>query len=172
MNNVRKFIAVTAAFSLLAVVWVRTPMAASPDTTGPGKGRFAHGARMGGGFAGGAPLITIALNHKTELNLTSDQVSKLENIRTHYQSQVAPTQQQLTSIEKEIASLMQQTPANLVQIKSKIQDAEKYRSDLRYLRIEALENGRSVLSQQQQDQLKTFVRSRHGNFRGSQGQPS
>jgi len=171
MNNVRKFIAVTAAFSLLAVVWVRTPMAASPDTTGPGKGRFAHGARMGGGFAG-APLITIALNHKSELNLTSDQVSNLETIRTHYQSQVAPTQQQLTRVEKEIASLMQQTPANLVQIKSKIQDAEKYRSELRYLRIEALENGRSVLSQQQQDQLKTLDRSRHGNFRGSQGQPS
>ncbi len=171
MNNVRKFIVVTAAFSLLAVAWVRTPMAASPDATGPEKGRFAHGARMGGGFAG-APLITIALNHKSELNLTSDQVSNLEDIRTHYQSQVAPTQQQLTSVEKEIASLMQQTPANLVQIKSKIQDAEKYRSELRYLRIEALENGRSVLSQQQQDQLKTLVRSRHGNFRGSQGQPS
>src|SRR6266550_3095698 len=136
MNKVRKFIVVTAAFALLAVAWVRTPMAASPDTTGPGKGRFAHGARRGGGFAG-APLITIALNHKSELNLTSDQVSKLENIRTRYQSQVAPTQQQLTSVEKEIASLMQQTPANLVQIKSKIQDAEKYRSELRYLRTEA-----------------------------------
>ncbi len=171
MNNVRKFIVVTAAFSLLAVAWVRTPMAASPDATGPEKGRFAHGARIGGGFAG-APLITIALNHKSELNLTSDQVSKLENIRTHYQSQGAPTQQQLTSIEKEIASLMQQTPANLVQIKSKIQDAEKYRSELRYLPIEALENGRSALNQQQQDQLKTLIRSRHGNFRGSQGQPS
>jgi len=76
MNNVRKFIVVTAAFSLLAVAWVRTPMAASPDATGPAKGRFAHGARIGGGFAG-APLITIVLNHKSELNLTSDQVSNL-----------------------------------------------------------------------------------------------
>jgi Spy/CpxP family protein refolding chaperone len=171
MNKVRKFIVVTAAFALLAVAWVRTPMAASPDATGPEKGRFAHRARMGGGFAG-APLITIALNHKSELNLTSDQVSNLESIRTHYQSQVTPTQQQLSSVEKEIASLMQQTPANLVQIKSKIQDAEKYRSELRYLRIEALENGRSVLNQQQQDQLKSLVRSRHGNFRSPQGQPS
>jgi Spy/CpxP family protein refolding chaperone len=67
---------------------------------------------------------------------------------------------------------MQQTPANLIQVKTKIQETEKYRSELRYLRLEALENGRSVLSAQQQDQLKTLVRSRNENFRGSQGQPS
>ena len=126
---------------------------------------------MGPGFFG-APLITIALNHKSELNLTTDQVTNLENIRSHYQSQVTPVQQQLSSIEKEIASLMQQTPANLVQIKSKLQDAEKYRTDLRYLRIEALENGRSVLTDQQKEQLKTLVRSRRGHSRAPHGQPS
>jgi Spy/CpxP family protein refolding chaperone len=172
MNSLRKFVVVSAALALSAVALVKTPMAASPDQTGPAKGGFTHGARMHGAVAFGAPLITIALNHKTELNLSPDQVANLENIRSHYQSQVTPIQQQLVSSEKEIASLMQQSPANLIQIKSKIQETEKYRSDLRYLRIEALENGRSVLSQQQQDQLKTLVRSRHGNFRGPQGQPS
>ena len=80
--------------------------------------------------------------------------------------------QQMRSIEKEIASLMQQTPANLIQVKSKIQDAEKLRSELRYLRVEALENGKSVLSSQQRDQLKTLVRSQHEQFRGRRGQPS
>jgi len=78
----------------------------------------------------------------------------------------------LSSIEKEIASLMQQTSANLVQIKSKLQEAEKYRTELRYLRIEAVENGRSVLTDQQKEQLKTLVRSQHGRFRTPQGQPS
>jgi len=96
----------------------------------------------------------------------------LEKIKSHYQAQVTPLSQQLQAIEKDIAGLMQQTPANLIQVKAKIQETEKYRSELRYLRLEALENGRSVLSAQQQDQLKTLVRSRHGNFHGSQGQPS
>jgi hypothetical protein len=67
---------------------------------------------------------------------------------------------------------MQQSPANLIQIKSKIQEAEKYRSELRYLRVEALENGRSVLTSAQQDQLKTLVRSRHGHSHRPQGQSS
>jgi Spy/CpxP family protein refolding chaperone len=171
MNNLRKYLVLSAALALSAVAWVKAPLAAAPDPNAPVKPGFHRGAWMHGGVAG-APLITIALNHKSELNLTPDQVANLEKIKSNYQNQTGPTQQQLASTEKEIASLMQQSPANLVQIKGKIQEAEKYRADLRYLRIEALENGRSVLSQQQQDQLKTLVRSRRGNFRGQEGQPS
>ena len=171
MKKIPKFI-LGSAFAVLAVgALVTAPLAAGPETTQPTKRPFARGDRMVGRF-GGAPLITIALNHKSELNLTADQVAKLEQIKSHYQAQVTPLSQQLQTIEKDIAGMMQQTPANLIQVKTKIQETEKYRSELRYLRLEALENGRSVLSAQQQDQLKTLVRSRHGNFRGPQGQPS
>jgi Spy/CpxP family protein refolding chaperone len=169
MNKVRKLIIGTTLFAMSALAVFNTPMAAAQE--GPGKKPFTRGDRMLGGFAG-APLISIALKHKSELNLTSEQVANLEKIRTHYQSQVTPPQQQLTAIEKEIATLTQQTPANLIQIKAKIQEAEKYRSDLRYLRVEALENGRSVLTAQQQDQLKSLVRSTHDQFRKQPGQPS
>ena len=172
MQKVRKLILGSAVLALSAVAAINSPLAAGPDGAGPGRRPFAHGDRMVGGFAGGAPLITIALNHKTELNLSNDQVANLEKIKSHYQSQVAPLVQQLQANEKEIAGLMQQTPANLIQIKSKIQDGEKVRSELRYQRVEALENGRSVLSSQQQDQLKTLVRSRRDQFRTPQGQPS
>ena len=171
MKKIRKFILGSAFAVLAAGALVTAPLAAGPETTQPTKRPFARGDRMVGRF-GGAPLITIALNHKSELNLTTDQVAKLEQIKSHYQAQVTPLSQQLQTIDKDIAGLMQQTPANLIQVKTKIQETEKYRSELRYLRLEALENGRSVLSAQQQDQLKTLVRSRHGNFRGSQGQPS
>lgn len=172
MKNVRKLFLGGAALAFAAVVAVHTPVAIGQDGPRPDKQTFARGNRMHGGSFGGAPLISIALRHKSDLNLTSDQVSNLEKIRNHYQSQVTPLQEQLKKLETELASLMQQTPANLIQIKSKIQDGEKLRSELRYQRIEALENGRSVLSAQQQDQLKTLVRSRHGQRRGMQGQPS
>lgn len=75
-------------------------------------------------------------------------------------------------VGKLFAALTQQSPANLIQIKSKIEDGEKYRSELRYMRIEALENGKSVLTAAQQDQLKTLVRSRRGHGGATQGQPS
>jgi len=170
MNKIRTFVLASSVFAISGLLLVNTSMAASSDTNPPAKPGFARG-RMGPGFFG-APLITIALNHKSELNLTTDQITSLENIRSNYQSQATPAQQQLSGIEKEIGSLMQQTPANLVQIKSKLQDAEKYRTELRYLRIEALENGRSVLTDQQKEQLKTLVRSQHRRSRTPQGQPS
>ncbi|HEY6999791.1 MAG TPA: Spy/CpxP family protein refolding chaperone [Candidatus Binatia bacterium] len=170
MNKIRTFVLASSVFAISGLMLVNTPMAASSDTNPPAKPGFARG-RMGPGFFG-APLITIALNHKSELNLTTDQITSLENIRSNYQSQATPAQQQLSGIEKEIGSLTQQTPANLVQIKSKLQDAEKYRTELRYLRIEALENGRSVLTDQQKEQLKTLVRSQHRRSRTPQGQPS
>lgn len=172
MQKVRKLILGGAVLALSAVAAINSPLAAGPDGAGPGRRPFAHGDRMVSGFAGGAPLITIALNHKTELNLSNDQVANLEKIKSHYQSQVTPLVQQLRANEKEIAGLMQQAPANLIQIKSKIQDGEKVRSELRYQRVEALENGRSVLSSQQQDQLKTLVRSRRDQSHKPQGQPS
>jgi len=170
MSKLRIFVLAGSMFAMSGLMLANTSMAASSDTNPAAKPGFARG-RMGPGFFG-APLITIALNHKSELNLSTDQVTNLENIRSHYQGQVTPVQQQLSGIEKEIASLMQQTPANLVQIKTKLQDAEKYRTELRYLRIEALENGRSVLSDQQKEQLKTLVQSRRGHSRTPQAQPS
>ena len=123
-------------------------------------------------FGAEAPLISIALKHQTELNLTGDQVATLEKIRTQYQSQTTPIVEQLRSVEGEIRSLLQQSPANLVQVKLKIEEAEKLRSDLRYLRIEALENGKSVLTAAQQDQLKSLFASMRQNFHRSHGQAS
>ena len=172
MNKMKSLLLGGAVFALSTVTVVSTGMTAAPEGSGPGGKPFAQGRRMHGGFGDSAPLISIALNHKTELNLTGDQVSNLEKIRTNYQNQVTSLHQQLGSIEKEIGGLMQQTPATLIQVKTKIQEGEKFRSELRYLRVEALENGKGVLSQQQRDQLKTLVRSQHEQFRSRHGQPS
>ena len=170
MKTVTGFIFGGAA--LAAVVLVSAPMAATPDGAAPRGGPFAHGARMGGGFGGGAPLVNFALQHKSDLNLATDQVANLEKIKSHYQSQVTPLQQQIQAAEKEIATLSQQSPANLIQIKAKIQETEKVRSELRYLGVEAMENGRSVLTAPQRDQLKTLVAARQQNFRQMHKQSS
>lgn len=81
-------------------------------------------------------------------------------------------QQQLRTLEGELRQLLRDTPANLVQAKLKIEESEKLRSELRYLRIEALENGRSVLTAEQQDQLKNLVREGHRGKRKAPAQAS
>ena len=171
MKRFRGFVLGSAAFALAAVFAANVPAVLGQEGSSGNKRPALRGDRMHGGFAG-APLISIALKHKSELNLSADQVANLEKIKSHYESQVTPLQQQLTAAEKEIATLTQQSPANLIQVKAKVQEAEKYRSELRYLRIEALENGKGVLSTQQQEQLKTLVRSRHESFHKPQRQRS
>ena len=159
------FLLGSAVLALSATSLVFSPLTTNVEAQTTGQGTFTPRHGMHRGFGEGAPLISIALRHKTELNLSPDQVANLEKIRANYQAQVMPLVQQVRAIDKEVATLRQQTPANLIQIKTKIQQAEPLRSELRYLRLEALENGKSILSAQQQDQLKNLLASMHQNFR-------
>src|SRR5262249_16484216 len=108
---------------------------ANPGEPGAGPPRM-H--RM---FGVEAPWVSIALKHQKDLSLSPDQVATLEKIRTQFRDQSTPIQEQLRAIESDLAASLQETPANLVQAKLKIDQAETLRSQLRYLRVEALENG-------------------------------
>jgi Spy/CpxP family protein refolding chaperone len=170
MKNVQRFLLGSAvmAMSMIPTTFVPVPAYGQTGTGDPGSAR----PRMDRMLGVEAPWISIALRHQSELNLTSDQVATLEKIRTLYRDQTAPIQEQLRAVERELATSLQETPANLIQAKLKIEQAEKLRSELRYLRLEALENGRAVLTAQQRDQLKNLASLRRHNFRKSQGQPS
>jgi Spy/CpxP family protein refolding chaperone len=171
MKKVRSFIVGTAILTVATGAVVSSPSATFAQNETKERGSFARKPATHRMF-GGAPLISIALKHRTELNLSNEQVASLEKVRTHYQNQTAPVQQQLQAVESEIAELRQQSPANLIQMKLKIEQAEKLRSELRYLREEALQNGRSILTAQQQDQLKTLVGSNRRGFHKPQRQAS
>jgi Spy/CpxP family protein refolding chaperone len=166
MNQGQIFLLGSAVFALATFASI------SADAQEGGRRSFAQGPRMHQRLGAEAPLISIALKHQTELKLTPDQVSTLEKVRTQYQNQTTPIQEQLRSIEGEISGLLQESPANLIQVKLKIEQAEKLRSELRYLRVEALENGRTVLTAEQKDQLKNLFASMRHNFRKSHGQAS
>jgi Spy/CpxP family protein refolding chaperone len=172
MNGIQTFFFGRAVLALSTFTVAFSPTAVYADAQAGNSGTFTQRPGMHRMFGAEAPLISIALKHHTELNLTGDQVATLEKIRTQYQSQTTPIVEGRRSVEGEIRSLLQQSPANLVQVKLKIEEAEKLRSDLRYLRIEALENGKSVLTTAQQDQLKSLSASMRQNFQRSHGQAS
>jgi Spy/CpxP family protein refolding chaperone len=169
MKSVQRFFSVSAILALSMIPATFAPVAAYRQAGPEGRGSMPRMHRMLGAEA---PWISIALKHQSELNLTPDQVATLEKIRTLYRDQTSPIQEQLRAIEGELATSLQETPANLIQAKLKIEQAEKLRSQLRYLRVETLENGRSVLTAQQRDQLKNLASFRRHNSRKSPGQPS
>ena len=171
MNKVHRFVFGAAVLSLSALLTI--PFAISTHAQGPadGSGGFARRPGTHRMFGAGAPLISIALRHKTELALTEDQIATLEKIRAEHRDQTTPIREQLRTVESEIVSLLNETPANLIQIKTKLEESEKLRSALRYLRVEALENGKSVLTDAQREQLKGLADSFRG-FRKPHGQTS
>jgi Spy/CpxP family protein refolding chaperone len=170
MKKVRQFIIGGAILTMAAGAVVTSPPAIFAQNEAKEKVHQRRGMhRVPGAHA---PLISIALKHRAELNLSGDQVAGLEKIRTQFQDQTTPVQQQLRTVEDEIAALLQQNPANLIDARVKIEQAEKLRSELRYLRVEALENGKSLLTAQQRDQLKTLAGSGPRGFRKPQGQQS
>lgn len=161
MKTVQAFIIGSAILTMATAAVISPPISAFAQNETRSKQDFAHRRGMHRMFGAGAPLISIALKHRAELNLSNDQVAHLEKIKTGHQGQTAPVQQQFRAVEGEIAKLLQETPANLIQVKIKIEQAEKLRSELRYLRVEAMENGKSLLTEQQRDQLKNLLASRH-----------
>jgi Spy/CpxP family protein refolding chaperone len=167
MMKSRSWLFGAAAIGLVALA-APLHLHADPDS----RGRFGGRPGMQRMFAGSAPVISLALKHQNELKLTSDQVANLEKTRTHYQNQIAPLHERLKTLEGEIFKLTQETPADLIQIKAKIEQSEKLRSDLRYQRIEALESGKSILTAEQRDQLKSILTARHGEHRRQPKQPS
>ena len=169
MRKVRGLLGGTVlALSMISISLI--PMAAYGQAN-PGE-PGAGGPRMHRMIGVEAPWVSIALRHQKDLSLSPDQVATLEKIRTQFRDQSTPIQEQLRASESDLAASLQETPANLIQAKLKIEQAEKLRSQLRYLRVEALENGKSVLTAQQRDQLKNLVASRHPGFKQPQDQPS
>ena len=171
MKKIQNFVLTAAVLSLSALLTFIFPMWTHAQDRADSSGGFARRPGMHFMFGGGAPLIGAALRHKTELALTQDQIATLEKVRADHRDQTTPIREQLRAVEGEIRSLTEETPANLIQIKTKIGEAEKLRSALRYLSVEALENGKSVLTAAQRDQLKGLTDSLRGS-RKPRGQTS
>ena len=158
---------------ILAMLWASF-LPSPADSREQGAGRVAsEQARRGHRqFGPEAPWISIMLRYRSELNLTEEQAKSLEKLRSEFQQQAGPTRAKLREAEKEIARLLQENALDMTQVKAKIEETERIRVEFRYLRIEVLEQGKSVLTAAQREQLKDLSASARGRFHRPQGQNS
>jgi Spy/CpxP family protein refolding chaperone len=125
-----------------AVIW---PYPEMPNLTIPGEVshwhvRDPHGER---------PLITLMLRHGAELGLSPDQLQSLEELRIGFQREAVRHEADIRIAETELAALLQVKPADLEQVKTKLQEIERSRLDLRFARIRTIEQGKALLSPEQ-----------------------
>jgi Spy/CpxP family protein refolding chaperone len=100
------------------------------------------------------PVISQLLSNKETLNLSADQVRKLEQLRDNFQRQAIRNDADLRIVELDIATLLDNEPVDMGKLEHKIRESEKLRTDLRIARIRTIEQARGVLTSEQQKKFQ------------------
>jgi Spy/CpxP family protein refolding chaperone len=100
------------------------------------------------------PVISQILNNREALNLSADQVRKLEQLRDGFQRQSIRNDADLRIVELDIAALLEHEPADLAKVEAKMREGEKLRTDLRIARVRAIEQARALLTAEQKKKLQ------------------
>ncbi len=111
------------------------------------------------------PLVSIALRNHEELKLTDDQVKRLKDIRDAFSKKAVKERAEIKTRGIDLKRALDAEKLDLADAEKKIRDISKMRVDLRIARLKAIQEGKSVLSDDQQKQLSKIARKRPG--RGS-----
>lgn len=103
------------------------------------------------------PLISIALAHRAELNLSARQVEALERLRADFQRDGIRREADLRVAEMDVAALRRAEPVDLAAVEAKVREAERIRADLRVARIRTIEQGKAQLTPEQRDKLREIA---------------
>ncbi len=103
-----------------------------------------------------------------QLNLSQDQMQKMQQIRERYKNQMQQQQQALRQAEEEFAKLMAST-ASQDQLREKHRQVQGLRDKLGEWRFESLLEMREVLTPDQRRQMAELMQQRRQNMRNPPG---
>lgn len=139
--------------------------------------RGMHGSMGQGGMMGGMmhgmpgsreadraerPLITLALENKTELGLSAEQVRRLEALRSGFQKEAIRRSADMQIAEVELGELLRQDPVELGKVETALKRLEGLRTEQRLARLKAIEQGKAVLTLEQRQKLEALGRQAAG----------
>ena len=126
------------------------------------------------------PLITIMLHHRSELGLSPEQVGRLEALRGEFARDAIRRDADIRIGELDLAALLDQEPADLAKVETKVREVAQLRAELRMARLRAIEQGKTLLTAEQRTRLQTLLaggmhhgpgRGHHGGSGGGSGSP-
>ena len=127
---------------------------------GPGLMSPGHGMMGFPQASADRPLITFMLEHKQDLSLSAEQVRSLEVIRSDFQQEAAQRITEIDSAEGELAGLLKLAPVDLAKVESTLRKIEVLRVTLCIDRIKAIDQGRALLSTDQENRLQALLEQR------------
>ena len=100
------------------------------------------------------PLVSIALRNHEELKLTDDQMKRLKDIRDAFSKKAVKEGADVKALGIDLRRALDAEKLDLADVEKKIREISKMRVDLRIARLKAIQEGKSVLNDEQQKQLK------------------
>ena len=108
------------------------------------------------------PLVSIALRSHEELKLTDDQIKRLKDIRDAFSKKSVKQHAEMKTRRIDLKRALDTEKIDLADVEKKIREISNMRVDLRIARLEAIQEGKSVLNAEQQKQLSKIARKRPG----------
>ena len=102
-------------------------------------------------------LISMMLRNREKLGLSTDQVKKLEQLRSEFQKDSIRRDADLRVAEMDLTSLLDAQPVDMPKVEAKIREIEKLRADARIARIRAMERGKEQLTADQRKKLQDLL---------------
>ena len=108
------------------------------------------------------PLVSIALRNHEDLKLTDDQVKRLKDIRDAFSKKAVKERAEIKARGVDLKRALDAEKVDLADVEKKIREISNMRVDLRIARLKAIQEGKSVLNDDQQKQLSKIARKRPG----------
>ncbi|HEU4343029.1 MAG TPA: hypothetical protein VFU31_15860 [Candidatus Binatia bacterium] len=97
------------------------------------------------------------LRNRQQLDLSPQQVQDLEGLRDEYQRQAVRSEADIRVVEMDLQRLLKADPVDLEQVKAKLQEIERLKTELRLERIRAIEQGKALLNPNQREKLQALL---------------
>ena len=178
IHGKRHTLRAAAAAAVLGLGLAGAPPAAgeSPRDAAPGfpqiiesMMRDAHfGMRHGKGRLHGRPplaarpLVSIALRNHEELKLTDAQVKRLKDIRDAFSKEAVKAGAEMKAGRIDLRRALDGEKVDFADVEKRMRKLSEMRVNLRLARLKAIQEGRSVLSEEQRKQLVKIARKRRG----------
>ncbi len=118
------------------------------------------------------PLITLMLRYQDELGLTSQQITRLKQLRADFERESIRKDADLRIAQRDLDALLDAERIDVAQAESKIRDIERLRADLQIARIRTIEQGKAELSPEHLARFESLIGERRRSPQSSRSSNS
>jgi Spy/CpxP family protein refolding chaperone len=97
------------------------------------------------------------LHHRSELGLSPEQVTRLEALRGEFAREAIRRDADIRIAEVDLAALLDQEPADMAKVETKVREVAQLRAELRIARLRTIEQGKTLLTPEQRTRLQGML---------------